>query len=76
LGDNNWLAALDDEDLVQFTAEMREALNAAVTARDAGPVETCLREWRATGEVLADPRAREALTGAWDLGDFGEVLPP
>ena len=72
----SWLAALCDEDAAQFAGEMREALDAAVTARDAEPVETCLREWRETGEILADPRALEALTRAWDESEFAEVPRP
>ena len=59
----SWLAALDAGDLADFAGEMREALNTSVARRDAGPVETCLREWRVTGEALSDPAARAVLTG-------------
>ena len=47
----------------------------AVAARDAGPVEKCLREWRVTAEALSDPQRREVLTGAGD-NDYAEVERP
>jgi hypothetical protein len=72
----SWLAALDDGDLAEFAAEMREALDSSVSARDAEPLETCLRAWRMTGQALADPVAREALTRAWDESGFTEVPRP
>jgi Family of unknown function (DUF6247) len=72
----SWLAALDEDDLPEFAAEMRAALHASVSTRDPGPLETCLHAWRATGEALADPATREVLARDWDLGDFGEVPRP
>ena len=71
----SWLAALDAGDLAGFAGEMRDALNTSVSARDAGPVEKCLREWRVTGEALTDPLRRQALTGAGD-DDYEEVPRP
>ena len=56
-------------------AEMRDALNTSVSARDAGPVEKCLREWRTTAEALAGPQRREVLTSAGD-DDYEEVPSP
>lgn len=74
-GGPSWLAALDGGDRAQFAAEMREALDSSVAAGDAAPLETCLREWRVTGEALSDPQRREILTGD-GLGDYGEVPRP
>lgn len=48
----SWLAALDAGDVADFVAEMRDALNTSAAARDAGPVEKCLRDWRTTAEAL------------------------
>lgn len=60
-----------------FLAEMRQALEVAETTWNTGPLETCLREWRATGEALADPAVREILTGdGGEPGDYGEVQRP
>ncbi len=74
-GRPSWLAALDTGDLADFAAEMRAALDTSVSARDAAPLETCLREWRVTGEALSDPQRREVLTGD-GTGDYGEVPRP
>jgi uncharacterized protein DUF6247 len=71
---SSWLAALDADDLALFLAGMREALQASAGARDAEPVETCLREWRTTAEALSDPQRRGVLTGAGD--DYVEVERP
>ena len=71
----SWLAALGAGDLAEFAGDMRDALNASVAARNAGPIETCLREWRSTGVALSDPQRREVLTGAGD-DDYEEVPRP
>ena len=60
---NDWLAALDDDDRAQFFLDMDTALDASGAAGSAEPLETCLREWRTTGEALSDPVRRAVLTG-------------
>ena len=75
LGQFAWLAAFDDDDRVEFFAELRDALAVAEATRDAAPVETCLREWRATARALSDPLAREILTRPGDA-DYAEVTRP
>ena len=70
-----WLSALDDDDRAQFFLEMDAALDAAEAAGSAEPLETCLREWRVTGEALSDPEVRAVLTGD-GFGDYGEVPRP
>ena len=59
----DWLAALDDDDRAQFFLDMDTALGASEAAGSAEPLETCLREWRTTGESLSDPVRRAVLTG-------------
>ena len=59
----DWLAALDDDDRAQFFLDMDTALDASEAAGSAEPLETCLREWRTTGEALSDPVRRAVLTG-------------
>jgi len=56
----SWLAALDAIDLAEFGAQVRDAVNTSVAARDAGPLEACLRDWRVTAEALPDPQRRAA----------------
>jgi Family of unknown function (DUF6247) len=75
MSDPSWLAALDPGDLADFAGEMRAAIDSSVAARDAGPLETCLREWRATAEALSDPQRREVLAGPGD-DDYVEVPRP
>ena len=72
---SSWLAALDAGDLAEFAAEMRAALNTSVSARDAEPLERCLREWRTTAEALSDPQRRGVLAGPGD-DDYEEVPRP
>jgi len=75
LGQFAWLAVFDDDDRVGFFDELRDALAVAEATRDAGPLETCLREWRTTARALSDPLAREILTGPGDE-DYAEVTRP
>lgn len=72
----SWLAALDYDDQTQFFLEMSEALGEAESARDAEPLEKCLREWRVTAEALSDPLRRAVLAGTWNNDDFAEVARP
>ncbi len=75
LGQLAWLAVFDDDDRAEFFGELRDALAVAEATRDAGPVETCLRDWRTTARALSDPLAREILTGPGD-DDYAEVTRP
>jgi hypothetical protein len=75
LGQLAWLASFDEDDRAEFFDELRDALALAEANRDAGPVETCLREWRTTARALSDPLAREILTGPGDE-DYDEVARP
>lgn len=75
LGQFAWLAVFDDDDRAEFFGELRDALAVAEATRDAGPVETCLRDWRTTARALSDPLAREILTGPGD-DDYAEVTRP
>jgi hypothetical protein len=75
LGQLAWLAVFDDDDRAEFFDELRDALSVGEATRDAAPVETCLREWRATARALSDPLAREILTGPGD-DDYVEVTRP
>jgi hypothetical protein len=75
LGQLAWLAVFDEDDRAEFFDELRDALAVAEATRDAGPVETCLREWRTTARALSDPLAREILTGPGD-DDYAEVTRP
>lgn len=75
LGQLAWLAVFDDDDRAEFFDELRDALSVAEVTRDAAPVETCLRDWRTTARALADPSAREILTGPGD-DDYAEVARP
>ena len=75
LGQLAWLAVFDDDDRAEFFGELRDALAVAEATRDAGPVETCLRDWRTTARALSDPLAREILTGRGDF-DYAEVTRP
>jgi Family of unknown function (DUF6247) len=75
LGQFAWLAVFDDPDRAEFFGELRDALAVAEATRDAGPVETCLREWRTTARALSDPLAREILTGPGN-DDYAEVTRP
>ena len=70
-----WLAAFDEDDRAEFFEELRDALSVAAATRDAGPVETCLREWRTTARALSDPLRRAILTGPGD-DDYAEVARP
>jgi len=75
LGQLAWLAVFDQDDRTQFFDELRDALAVAEATRDAGPVATCLREWRTTAQALADPLARGILTGPGD-DNYAEVTRP
>jgi hypothetical protein len=75
LGQLAWLAAFDEDDRAEFFAELRDALSVAGATRDAGPVETCLREWRTTARALSDPLRRAILTAPGD-DDYAEVDRP
>lgn len=75
LGPLAWLTALDNDDRMEFFDELRDALSISETARDASPVETCLREWQTTARALSDPLARSVLTGTGDE-DYAEVARP
>jgi len=75
LGRLAWLAVFDDDDRAEFFDELRDALSVAEATRDAAPVETCVRKWRITARALADPAAREILTGPGD-DDYAEVTRP
>jgi hypothetical protein len=75
LGQLAWLAAFDDDDRAEFFDELRDALTLAESTRDAGPVETCLREWRTTAQALSDPLGREVLLGPGN-DDYAEVTRP
>jgi hypothetical protein len=70
-----WLAAFDEDDRAEFFEELRDALSVAEATRDAGPVETCLREWRMTARALSDPLRRAILTAPGD-DDYAEIDRP
>jgi uncharacterized protein DUF6247 len=72
LGQLAWLAAFDEEDRAEFFGELRDALSVAGAAREAGPVRTCLREWRITARALSDPLRKAILIGPGD-GEYAEV---
>ena len=74
-GGPSWLAALGDDDQAQFFLEMDTALDASEAADSTEPLETCLREWRATAEALADPR-RHAILTTPGSSDYEEVPRP
>jgi Family of unknown function (DUF6247) len=75
LGQLAWLAAFDEEDRTEFFAELRDALSVAGATRDAGPVETCLREWRITARALSDPLRKAILIGPGN-DEYAEVGRP
>jgi hypothetical protein len=75
LGQLAWLAVFDEDDRAEFFDELRDALAVAEATRDAGPVETCLREWRTTARALSDPLAREISTGPGG-DEYSEVTRP
>lgn len=75
LGQLAWLTAFDADDRAEFFGELRDALSLSAATRDAGPLETCLHDWRVTAHALSDPLRREILTGAGD-GDYVEVGRP
>lgn len=73
-----WFAALDGADRHECLRELRELGDALAVSpyEHPGGLETALAEWKATGETLADPVAREVLTSSPAAGDFVEVGPP
>ena len=75
LGQLAWLAAFGEEDRAEFFAELRYALSVAGATRDAGPVQTCLREWRITAQALSDSLRKAILTGPGD-DEYAEVGRP
>src|SRR5260370_22842835 len=58
--------AFDEDDRAEFFTELRDALSVAEATRDAGPIETCLREWRTTARALSDPLPRAILAPPGD----------
>jgi hypothetical protein len=73
---DGWLSVFDADDKATFIREMREALDTADRTGDFGPLEECIRAWRETAAILADPQARAVLTGPLSDEDFTEVGRP
>lgn len=75
-GDLTWLRHLDDADLDEFVAEMRDAVSVAYHDEETEALETLVREWRTTADELADPTRRDVLLGGFERGDYAEVARP
>ena len=58
-----WTEHLDHDDQVLMVTELRACADTLELSGDPEPLETCLREWRTTGESLSDPVRRAVLTG-------------
>lgn len=74
-----WFAALDDADRAECVRELftlGAGLLENLPPDHPGPLEAALTAWKATGEALSDPVAREVLTSPHEPSDFVEVGPP
>jgi len=71
-----WLASLDDDDLAQFVAELRDALLVAFKTGTIKPTEQLIAEWRVTAEQLSDPTRRRVLLEPLATDDYVEVQRP
>ncbi|MBI4319647.1 MAG: hypothetical protein HY675_14255 [Chloroflexi bacterium] len=72
-GEWTWLRVFDEDDLAEFTDEMREAVIVAAREQSADLLEETLRRWLVTAEVLRDPLRREILLGTDREEDYVEV---
>ncbi|MPZ88731.1 MAG: hypothetical protein GEU81_11790 [Nitriliruptorales bacterium] len=75
-GDLTWLRHLDEDDLAEFVADLRDAISLAYHDDDLAPLHETVRDWRATADELADPDRREMLLGAFEPEDFVGVSRP
>ena len=75
-GDLTWLRHFDDDDLVEFVSELRQALSLAYHDNDLTPLVDAFTDWKVTADELADPARREVLLGSVDSADFVAVARP
>lgn len=76
LGGFAWLTEFDDDDRSEALADIRNAIVATVSSRDATILRETLNAWITTAKVLHDPLRRAILTGQLDDDDFAEVSAP
>lgn len=73
-----WFAALGEEDQAECRRELRDLADPpdGTPYGHPGALEAALAAWKATGEAMADPVAREVLTSPLEPGDLVEAAPP
>ena len=75
-GEWAWLQAFDDDDLLEFVRELREALVMASREESPDLVEQTLGDWRVTAAAIGDPARRHVLLGWPAYEEFVEVTRP
>lgn len=65
-----FIASLDDGQLVEFRAEVNDALIRAGSGQPISLVDELLDEWRLTASLMADTISREILEGPMDVDDW------
>ena len=65
-GDWAFIAVFEEDDILEFQAEMNEAIVRAASGQDVSIIESELEAWRMSSRTLNDPVAREILAGAVD----------
>lgn len=68
-----FIEAFDDDDIAEFQIEMNGAISRAASGEDLSIVEGVLADWRRSARTLADPVAREILSGTADTADWVDV---
>ena len=68
-----FIAAFEDDDILEFQTEMNEAIVSAASGYDSTLIETALDAWRRSARTLSDPVAREILSGQVSEDDWREL---
>lgn len=75
-GDVAWAIALDEEDLCEFRAELRDALVLASSRKDVASLLALVRDWQFTADALTDPVGGPILRGGYGDEDFVDAPEP
>lgn len=76
LGSNSWIRVFDEGDLVELSAELGDALQAARGDENTDLADEVVKAWRVTARQLQDPLRREVLTSSLEQSDFAEAPRP
>lgn len=68
-----FVAAFDDDDIIEFQGEINDAIVRAVSGQDHTQIEAALEDWRRSARTLSDPIAREILEGRVNEDDWVAV---